>query len=128
MLPLILAQSADDGAKIGPGGGTRLGWLAKSGQEFDGIVEVRIELQVANECQLVRDPGLHRHQFADVKARHIRLDWPEFSPILDRCVRFQVISINVTRPAEQIDHDNGLRLRPGLHGTLGSELEQLRER
>ena len=36
-------------------------------------------LDAADECQLVGDLGLERHQFRDVKAGDVRLNWTELA-------------------------------------------------
>ena len=67
----------------------------------------------AQDRELVGDLGLHRHQLADLDARHVGLDGIELAPILARGVGLHVVHVEVRGPAAQENHDDRL-VRRGL--------------
>ena len=82
--------------------------LQKPAVKFRSGVPFLLELHVANDRKLVRDFRLLRHQLADVHSGNTRLDRFEFPAILNRRIRFEVIHIHMTRPAIEINHNDGL--------------------
>src|SRR6185437_12332605 len=78
--------------------------------------------------EFVGNLRLQRHQLANVHAGNIRLDRLEFTAILDGRVRFQVVQIDVTGTAVEVDHDNGLVRRTGIHCPLRLQTQQIRQR
>ena len=71
-------------------------------------VALLLELHVADDGQFVRDLRLEREKLADVHAGDVCLDRLELAAVLDRSVRLQIIHIDVTWPAVEVDHDDGL--------------------
>ena len=59
-----------------------------------------------DDVELVRNPRLHRKQFANFHPLHIRPNGVENPPVFRRCLRLHIIRLHVGRTARQPDEDD----------------------
>ena len=99
----------------------------KPREDFNPLMVRLLPRGAAHDGELVGDPGLPRHELADLHPRHVRLDGAEFSADLRGRTGLHVVGIDVARAAAQADHDD--RLAPSLrrHGPLRLKAQEIRE-
>jgi hypothetical protein len=64
--------------------------------------------EAAHQGEFVGTPGQAGEQFAQLHARHVRRDRPEFAADLRRRIRLQVEEVEMGRAAGQENDNNGL--------------------
>src|SRR6185312_4478916 len=80
-----------------------------------------LELHVADDGELVGDPGVERQHLGNADAGHHGVDRLEFAAIFDRGIRLRVVEVDVRRAAVQVNEDDGLIARTRPLGSLQAQ-------
>ena len=81
-----------------------------AGQQLGRIV-VSVGSHAADDREFIGDAGVLRQQFADIKTGNIGRNRQELTAILLRCLGLEIVHIQMTRPARQVNHDQSFLVR-----------------